>query len=319
MKNVWFKVIVAILIVFIIIATVVVWLSYSGNKKSSSTGIVTPKDTVNSNDSERVFTSNKEEYSFKTVATSSEESQEAFSYEPLEPMEINGVLYKNVLSIPDTSTTATNLVDAKLETTGSSISLKLPTFNQAKKSYLFYENDIEIVPQAIYLNQDIDYVFYTYNNELYYIKVYKDENERIVYRNGITIYRNTGDVMLDNHLIKNNADDYYSTIDIKNIFDCCYLTEPKIDQSVYKIYKVINLGNVYSIVLYDNKPCRALIKENNGLFEICYLPIGISGNVDNYSNVFYYDNGSDSDSVIVMDNLNKFYVLVGNSIDNDNE
>ncbi len=307
MKKHLFTILIIIVIILIIGVSVFTFQNMSNDVKVNNKPIVSNTPTVDQ--IEDVYTGTNSIYRFETI-NSSNIDKETFYNDDTGEITIEGNNYKNINSIHNQNSDPISLVNSKY-TNNEKIELKINKYDNEARETVFFDNEVELLPVALYLSSDVKYVFYPYDNSFYYLEVLKcnPEEERIVYNNGLTIYRNTGDVALDGNLIKGAISDDYSQNDYRNIFDCYFLYEPKDNLSIYKTIKIPNWNNTYSVVSYDGEVKTALIRLNNDeTAEVCYLPIGLRGNVNNYNDLFYLDKDNlllyTNDEFIILE-LNK--------------
>ena len=282
MKNKLFWILICIFLIVIIIVSVVCFknniFKSNSNKTNVNIPVVEEKDLV--------FYETGEQFGFRSNVGIKNKFVEYPSgdFTSEQYRTINGIKYSNINRVLQPNPVSKTY--AKAELNGGAIMLSnIAKFNDG----MLYDNDVEILPRAIYLEQVKD-LFYLYDGTFYFIPVIKcnKDEERIEYRNGLTIMKNTGNIIYNNNIISFNYDDYYSKIDLENIFNTYFLSQPNNELYYYKMFNVTNFRNCISIVIYNGGTSRVLLRANeNETVDMCYLPMNISGNVGNYSNLFY--------------------------------
>ena len=286
MKNKFFGLLLLIVLLLIIAVTVFCFRNNIFKKKTTSY----INDNVVIEEKDLVFTETGERFGFRANIGIKNKYVEYTSgdYTSEQYKTINGTKYSNINRVLQPNPVKKTYEKAELN--GGAIILS----NVAEfKNGLFFDNDVELLPRVVYLEKERD-LLYPYNGIYYFIPVIQcpKEEERIEYRNGLTIMKNTGNIIFNDNIIAFNYDDYYSKIDLENIFNCYFISQPNNDLVYYKMYNVTNLTNCISIVIYNGGPSRVLLRGNeNETVDMCYIPMNIAGNVGNYYNLFYQNLG----------------------------
>ena len=312
MKNKFFVLMVLIFILIIIAVSVVMFLRISPGSQDNIISVNTPSNSLEPTFENYRYVETSDKFSYITynelVNTSGEES---YYNDDTGIIEIDDKQFKNINSISSSqSTSSLNLTNVKC-IQNEKIECSIDSFTNRPRQAILFDNDVEIIPITVFLSDETKYVYYPYNNEIYYINVMNCEpdEERIVYRNGLTVYRNTGIIKYKNKIIEPTIDDDYAKQDFKNLFDCYFLFEPNDKLSVYKAYNITNWNNTISLVSYDGQIRNMLIRTGtDSSVDICYLPISLQGNVNNYNDIFYLDNKETNEKLLLYTN-DEFKIL----------